>query len=423
MKKTFYYIIILAVVALVGLFMEAPEAHATNAAGTFDMSNYRWRNDDGSETTATWIQAANTEITNVSLTAQLRIRTSITEGGTCQGTGCRMQQRLEFSSDATSCTTGSWTTVTTSTSGWRLRDSSNFTNGAATTQQLTSGTFAAGKMLDTANPAGTNTTMSQSGKTEDEWSIDGNSPSNGTVYYFRTTNVGTVLNSYSNCGKLTTVAAATTFTQTTYRWYVDNDLADPTAVWGTPDLTENQAITILPPGKDPPSNAQELRLRVNITVNTANLAVSSQQFKLKFKAGTDGSCTTGSWTDVGAVAASAWQFASSTVTDGADLATNGVLSTTTAGKGEEYAKTNPTQTNHVAANTAEVIEYDFHIIGSGSDFATATQYSFRVTESDETVFDAYTNCPTLTTEPGTDNLLRHGNVFDSGVERGFFWAD
>jgi len=216
-------------------------------------------------------------------------------------------------------------------------------------------------------------------------------------------------------------AADPTFTQNTYRWYVDNNTANPTAVWGTPDLAENTAITIVPAGNDPPSNAQELRLRVNFTVNTANLAVSSQQFQVQFKAGTDTNCTTGTWTDVGDVAASAWQFATSGVTDGADITE--VLSTTTATKGEEYSKTNFTQTNHVAANTGEVIEYDFHIIGSGSAFAETTQYSFRVIESAGTIFDAYTNCPTLTTEPGTQALMRHGNTFADGVEQGFFWAN
>ncbi len=221
----------------------------------------------------------------------------------------------------------------------------------------------------------------------------------------------------------TGVAPDPTFTQNTYLWYVDNDTANPTEIWGTPNIAENTAITIIPAGNDPPNNEQELRLRVNMTVNGANLVISSQQFQLQFKPGTDASCTTGSWTDVGAVGTSAWQFATSSVADGADI--TAVLSTTTSGKGEEYSITNQTQVNHVAANFGEVVEYDFHIIGSGSDFVSATQYSFRVIEEDpaNTVFDAYTNCPTLKTEPGTENLLRHGNLFSDEVEQGFFWAN
>jgi len=211
-------------------------------------------------------------------------------------------------------------------------------------------------------------------------------------------------------------AAAVTFTQNDYQWYVDNDLVNVAEVWGTPDLAENTAIVIVPSGNDPPNSAQELRLRVNMTVNTSTLAVSSQQFKLQFKAGTDADCFTGSWTDVGSAAT--WEFASSGITDGADATTTLVASDV----GEEYAKSNPTETNHNSATEGQDIEYDFHIIGT--NIANNTQYSFRVVEvSPVTVFDDYNTCPTLTTEPGTDNLLRHGNLFTEGVEQGFFWAD
>ncbi len=215
-------------------------------------------------------------------------------------------------------------------------------------------------------------------------------------------------------------ADESTFTLNDYRWYVDNDSENVTDPWGNPDIAENTAIAPLPAGNDPPDSAQELRLRVNFTVNTADLSASSQQFKLQFKAGTDADCTTGSWTDVGAVAASAWQFASSGVTDGTTLT---ALKLAASDVLEVYAKANPTATNPNSATSGQDIEYDFHIIGSGSDFADATQYSFRVLESDDTVFDGYTTCPTLTSEPGTGNLLRHGNFFADGVEQGFFWAD
>jgi hypothetical protein len=225
-------------------------------------------------------------------------------------------------------------------------------------------------------------------------------------------------------GTFTPTSASSTFTQNKYLWYEDNDLADPTSVWGTPDLLENQAIVVIPPGNDPPDATQELRLRVNMVVNTANLLVSTKYFKLEYKAATDGSCVSGSWTDVDT--GNAWAYAGSTVADGADIVK--VLSDTTTGKGEEYVKSkgSGTSLNHVAANSTEIIEYDFHIVGTSS--IANSQYSFRVVETNaggtsETVFDGYTNCPTLTTEPGTQNLLRHGNVFTEEIEKGFFWAN
>jgi hypothetical protein len=216
-----------------------------------------------------------------------------------------------------------------------------------------------------------------------------------------------------------TPAAAASFTQNAYRWYVDNDAANPTDAWPANgvNLAENTAITLTPAAYDPPGITQELRLRVNLTVNTANLAISGKQFSLQFKAGTDGSCTTGSWTTI--TTGQAWQYATSSVTDGADITE--VLSTTTAGKGEEYVKSDPSQTNHVGANTTEKIEYDFHLVGTSA--ATSTQYSFRVVENGGATLDGYTNCPTLTTEAGNLDLMRHGNVFSGNIEAGFTWAD
>lgn len=224
----------------------------------------------------------------------------------------------------------------------------------------------------------------------------------------------------STCNTFTTGASNPTFTQNKYRWYVDNNLADPTTAWGNPAIAENTAIAVVPAMNNPPDLTTALRLRVNYSVATANLAISSAYFKLEYKAGTDGSCTTGTWTDVGT---GAWAFATSTVTDGSNI--NAVLSDTTTGLGEQYSKGKPTALNHVAAVVGNIIEYDFHIVGTTA--VNNTTYSFRVvgtnsTGTTETVFTAYTNCPTLTTRPGTGDIMKHGDVFTNGSEQGFFWA-
>jgi hypothetical protein len=226
-------------------------------------------------------------------------------------------------------------------------------------------------------------------------------------------------------GTSTLQSASATFTQNKYRWYVNNNLADPADVWGAPDLPENTAITIIPAGNDPPSVTQDLRLRVNIAVNTADLSAGTNYFKLEYKQGTDGSCTSGSWTDVGD---GVWTYSATGATDGANITES--LSDTTAAKGEQYvrSKDSGTSLNHVGATyiPQQIMEYDFHIIGGTA--TPNTTYNFRVVGTDgagsaEVVFDGYTNCPTLTTEPGTSSLLRHGDVFTNGSEQGFFWAN
>lgn len=214
----------------------------------------------------------------------------------------------------------------------------------------------------------------------------------------------------------------TSFTLNAYRWYVDSDAEDVSNAWGNPDIAQNTAISIVPVTDDPPNSSQELRLRVNFTVNNSVLGASAKRFKLQFKAGTDATCTTGSWTDVASGAT--WEYAASTVIDGTDLTVSRLSPVSDVL--EEYIKSKPTGLNPNGATVGQEIEYDFHIIGT--NISEATQYSFRAVETDaggttSTVFDGYTNCPTLTTEPGTTNLLRHGNVFASEQEKGFFWAD
>src|SRR3989344_2577247 len=212
-----------------------------------------------------------------------------------------------------------------------------------------------------------------------------------------------------------------TFTLSAYRWYVDSDNENVTDIWGNPDIAESTALTTLPASQDPPKPTQELRLRVALTVGTVNLATSDVTFKLEYKAGTDGSCTTGSWTDVGAGGgAEIWRYATSSVTDGADIT---VTKLTPSDVLEEYAKSNPTQTNHNSGTTTQDVEYDFHLEHNSA--AAVTQYSFRLVYNDtqDNVLGTYTVCPTLTTRPETDNLMRHGNFFENNAERGFFWAN
>ena len=216
-----------------------------------------------------------------------------------------------------------------------------------------------------------------------------------------------------------TPSLAPVFTLNSYRWYVDNDFVDPSNSWGNPDIAQDTAITILPYSNLAPTSTVELRLRTNFTVSSAALSAVAQQFKLQFKEGTDATCNTGSWTDVGAQASAVtWRFANSSVT-------TSLLSVTklspVSNVLESYVTTTPTYVNPNSVSVGEEMEYDFHIEHNG---ATSTdQYSFRVVESDNTEFDSYTNCPTLATGPETADLMRHGNMITAIGEQGFYWAN
>jgi len=93
---------------------------------------FRARNDDGSETTATWIAAANTDWTqDVDTTFRLRFLRAETAGGGENN----VSHPLEYSLNS-----GAWTAVTTTTPV-QYTASATVIDGTATTQQLGTGTF------------------------------------------------------------------------------------------------------------------------------------------------------------------------------------------------------------------------------------------------------------------------------------------
>ena len=192
-------------------------------------------------------------------------------------------------------------------------------------------------------------------------------------------------------------------------------MTDP---WSPLDVPESNMIPSLPVGYRPPVVGNELRLRVRVLVGNVNLAATTMDFKLQYKAGSDNSCTTDSWTDVGAGGGGAiWRFATSSIAHNTSLTTS-VLSSSVR---ETYSKANPTSKNPNAANVGQTMEYDYHIQNNGAN--GATQYSFRVVEGDGSLISDYSQCPTLVTSPVTSQQMRHGNFFQDGTEAGFFWAD
>jgi hypothetical protein len=198
------------------------------------------------------------------------------------------------------------------------------------------------------------------------------------------------------------------------------DVTDPWSAVAGIDIAEDTALNVLPVSNDPPDTTQELRLRMNITVDTITISAGTKYFKLEFRTGTDSSCSTGSWTEVGA--GQAFDYATSSVADDTTLT---VAKLTGTDRLETYSKAKPANTPTATSVVGEDIEFDFHIIGSAA--TSASRYLFRAVETDSggtssTALNTYTNCAILFTEPGMVNLMRHGNLFAGESEKGFWWA-
>ncbi|MBP7842409.1 DUF2341 domain-containing protein [Candidatus Woesebacteria bacterium] len=369
---------------------------------------------------ATWNAAEDTAITSVPKLTNYRLRFLLSNEGAAT-TGAQTYQ-LEVAETGT-CSGGTYSAVPTDTSGdWKISASTHVTDGDPTVN-IASGltdentTFVAGEIKDTGNTTG-NITLSTTNFTEIEYSVQATTnATDGGEYCFRLNNTDTYT-SYAQ----TTIAGAggsSAFTQSSYRFYVDSDNQDVTDPWGNPNIAEDTILALLPVSNEAPQDTDEVRVRVAITVSGSDLTASTKQFKLQYKTGSDASCTTGTWTDVGVGGGGEiWRYATSGVTDGTTLTATKLSVSDILGV---YAKANPTATNPNGATVGQALEYDFHLNNNGA--ATGSTYSFRVVESDDTPLN-YTYCPTLTTKQVTSQELRHGNVFSqNGVEQGFTRAD
>jgi hypothetical protein len=132
------------------------------ATFTTDQRSYRFRNDDGTQTSATWKAAQNTAISQgVNQKFRLRMETQETAGGAANNVDFTLQYNLN--------NTG-WVTITSSSNVVRLIDSAFVADNTPTTNQLTAGTgtFRAGSVIGSSESTG-RVSFVGSDHTEHEW--------------------------------------------------------------------------------------------------------------------------------------------------------------------------------------------------------------------------------------------------------------
>lgn len=164
----------------------------------YEQIHYRWRNNNGDETTATWAANEDTQLVNLQKATTTRLRFEISnEGWTRSGAP---QFTIEYAS-TTTCSSGTYTAIPTvaTTEHWQMSDSAYIADAAATTNVsggLTdeNSNFVAGQFKDTGNTTAAITLTSQD-FTEIEYSIMATSTANdGGTYCFRATNNGSTQN-------------------------------------------------------------------------------------------------------------------------------------------------------------------------------------------------------------------------------------
>lgn len=165
-------------------------------------SDYRWRSDDGSETTGTALANQNTPASIIS-TSQVRLRLGVIN----QGDATAYSYRLEYAPYDNGC--GTWTAVpdTATTEHFAMYNTANYTDqqtsanvaiGPGVLTDPSGSTFIAGKLVKTPSNEATSLALTGLQFTELEYSIKASSNAVYPTYCFRVTNSGTPLEGYNN---------------------------------------------------------------------------------------------------------------------------------------------------------------------------------------------------------------------------------
>lgn len=166
---------------------------------SFTQRTFRGRNDDGNETTATWKATAGTNWTQA-VNTNFRVRFDMQEGAACGKNN--VVWRLQYNLAA-----AGWVDCSAISSVVRASASANFTDGAATTNQLTgdTGTFQGGAAstggMDEgdSNAGGASMDIAASGNSECEFCVQirGADVTDGQTVQLRVTDSGVAVAAYT----------------------------------------------------------------------------------------------------------------------------------------------------------------------------------------------------------------------------------
>jgi hypothetical protein len=222
-------------------------------------------------------------------------------------------------------------------------------------------------------------------------------------------------------GKFTAPPPAPTFTQSAYRFFQNTNSTDV----GTPLANQDTSATLT-------SSGQNFRLRSLIHIDTSNLSINGQNFKLQFaQRGADNSCDTSfsgeTYSDVTNSTLIAFND-NSTPSDGAALTSNANdpshLGHTTLT--QTYEESNNFTNSQSAINAGNDGMWDFSLKDNGAPANTA--YCFRIVKADDSLLDTYSVIPQIITaggEPPPPPPSCSGGTFDPSTKKvtvGVRWA-
>jgi hypothetical protein len=332
----------------------------------FDQDSFRGRNDDGSETTATWQADANVNWTQV-MDQNFRVRFVVQETG--ESAAADKSFQLEYNHNG-----GGWNDVSGASSVVRATASPNVADGADTTQQVGSGTFVSPNAgFDEVNglAGGTSLDFSGSDEVEVEYSVQIRSAdvSDTDTIQLRVKS----LDSYTKTPTIT--AASSTppaYDQDAFRARNDNG-NETTATWkAAADTNWTQKVD------------ENFRVRF-VVQETAGVSDNDKTFQLEYNR------NGGGWNDVTGASSVVRAWASPNVTDGIDTTQqvgSGTFVTPNAGFDEVNGQSGGTSLDF---SGSDEVELEFCVQIRSVDVSNDDTIQLRVKG-----LTTYTNTPTAT---------------------------
>lgn len=205
--------------------------------------------------------------------------------------------------------------------------------------------------------------------------------------------------------------AARDIVQNYYRFYVNNDLLDPTDPWpvGVSDVGENTEVTVT---DSPIALSEEFRLRMTLQISSAGMEPGIDNFKLQYgeRVTTCDAIGEGSWHDVGDIGSTTalWRGTTTPLTDGTALSTDppagGALNISVSDVAGTFEEENPSAFTPYVVDPGEDVEFDWVVQHNGAK--EKTTYCFRMLEASGTLFDDYLFYPAMRTAGFTPVLSR-----------------
>ena len=245
-------------------------------AVSFTQTAFRLRNDDGTEVTATWKAAANTNI-NVDMlggNVPLRIRLCAQETGT---TAATFAANLFMSKNG-----GAYAQVTAATANAKVIDSANFVDNANTTQQVSAFTFVAGRMDDVDGTTGATASIVQNSGTEFEFMVQlvAADLANGDTLDFRVYRSGVAIAVYTNTPRITIFEDAINVSQPVGAADQSPSLTVSTSLVNVSEaIAVSESITVDPPSSGALTVNKSEAITVTegtplVTIDTSTVSVS-----------------------------------------------------------------------------------------------------------------------------------------------------